>query len=150
MAPPPDLAASPPLVTSPPLASRPSQAVFSTFAYLVNLLLASRFLPVAPKLSLTLSVLALVIYAGCLAINWVWQLRFLGHLWTRGLSLAHGSSVVVYLALISLVVRDDCVLVNWLWRNVDRQWDITAAAVKQSKAARAQAAASADGGKKIQ
>ena len=34
-------------------------AIFSTFAYLVNLLLASRFLPVSPKLSLTLSALPL-------------------------------------------------------------------------------------------
>ena len=113
--------------------------MFSTFAYLVHLLLASRFLPVTPRLSLTLSGLALAIYAGCLGINWIWQLRFLGRLWADGLSLAHGLSVLVYLALISLVVRDDCVLVKWLWRNVDRQWDITAAAVEQSKATKAHA-----------
>ena len=46
---------------------------FSTFAYLVNLLLASRFLPVSPAASLTLSLLALIIYAGCLLVNWMWQ-----------------------------------------------------------------------------
>eukprot|EP00322_Chrysochromulina_rotalis_P012335 CAMPEP_0115846060 /NCGR_PEP_ID=MMETSP0287-20121206/9670_1 /TAXON_ID=412157 /ORGANISM="Chrysochromulina rotalis, Strain UIO044" /LENGTH=249 /DNA_ID=CAMNT_0003299847 /DNA_START=67 /DNA_END=813 /DNA_ORIENTATION=+ len=45
-------------------------AIFSTFAYLVNLLLASRFLPVAPKLSLGMSVLAFAVYAGCLGVNW--------------------------------------------------------------------------------
>ena len=48
-------------------------AIFSTFAYLVNLLLASRFLPVSPKLSLTLSALALLVYSGCLGVNWAWQ-----------------------------------------------------------------------------
>ena len=115
--------------------------------------------PDADGRPITLSVLALVIYAACLAINWIWQLRYLNRLWAHGLSLAHGSSVLVYLALISLVVRDDCVLVKWLWRNVDRRWEITAAAVQQTKAARAQAlqagaaaagstAASPDAGKK--
>lgn len=98
-------------------------AVFSTFAYLVNLLLASRFLPVSPKLSLTLSALALVIYAGCLGLNWAWQIRYLHKLLTREVSHLHGSMIFVYLALISLVVRDDCVLVKWLWKNVGRQWE---------------------------
>merc|ERR1711977_801898 len=50
-------------------------AVLSTFAYLVNLLLASRFLPVSKPVSLVLSVLALAIYSSCLAVNWLWQLR---------------------------------------------------------------------------
>jgi len=93
-------------------------AVFSTFAYLVNLLLASRFLPVSPGLSLLLSLLALGIYSGCLAVNWTWQVRFLTHLATSGPSALHGACIVVYLALISLVVRDDVVLVKWLWKNV--------------------------------
>ena len=187
-------------------------AVFSTFAYLVNLLLASRFLPVSPRLSLTLSVVALVIYSGCLAINWIWQVgfldpstrqvsssvprspartcrplarwrcmphaphspidhsqpqpataaqapapsyrdaraghlvypsrlvaiaraqvRYLGRLYSSGLSLMHGSSVLFYLGLISLVVRDDCVLVKWLWKNVGRQWDSAVASKAAAK-----------------
>jgi len=93
-------------------------AVFSTFAYLVNLLLATRFLPVSSKLSLILSVLALAIYASCLAINWTWQLRFLSNLVRAGPSMVHGAAITVYVLLISLVVRDDVVLVAWLWKNV--------------------------------
>ena len=50
-------------------------AVFSTFAYLVNLLLASRFLKIGATTSLIMSLMALGLYAGCLAINWVWQVR---------------------------------------------------------------------------
>ena len=53
-------------------------AVFSTFAYLVNLLLASRFLKVGATTSLVMSLMALGLYAGCLAINWVWQVRAAG------------------------------------------------------------------------
>lgn len=91
-------------------------AVFSTFAYLVNLLLASRFLPVKPKLSLVMSVLALVIYAACLAINWTWQLTFLWRLGRERPTIG----LFVYIGLISLVVADDCILLQWLWRNVAR------------------------------
>ena len=92
-------------------------AVFSTFAYLVNLLLATRFLPVSPALSLVLSSLALAIYASCLAVNWGWQLRFLGRLVSAGPSPLHAAAIGVYCLLISLVVRDDVVLVRWLYKN---------------------------------
>lgn len=96
-------------------------AVFSTFAYLVNLLLASRFLPISPAVSLTLSVLALVIYAACLALNWTWQIRFLYCLVLKGPSAVHSTFIVIYLALISQVVRDDVILVRWLRSNVDKR-----------------------------
>jgi len=91
-------------------------AIFSTFAYLANLLLASRFLPVAPKLSLVMSAVAFVVYTGCLAVNWTWQLAFVWRLGTTKPSLP----LLVYLALITLVVYDDCILIKWLWRNIFR------------------------------
>jgi len=97
-------------------------AIFSTFAYLVNLLLASRFLPVAPKLSLVMSVLAFLVYAGCLGVNWTWQIAFVCRLGATKPSIG----LAVYLAAISLVVYDDCILVKWLWRNIFR----TAGAVR--------------------
>ena len=96
---------------------RPAQ--FSTFAYLVNLLLASRFLPISPAFSLTLSLVALIIYGGCLGVCWTWQLSFLYTLCVRGRpSGVHSAFILLYLLLISQVVRDDCVLVRWLWKNV--------------------------------
>jgi len=112
-------------------------AIFSTFAYLVNLLLASRFLPVSPKLSLTLSALALLVYSGCLGVNWAWQLRYLHRLLFAqqgGVSLVHGSSIAIYLALISQVVWDDCVLVRWLWKNVGKQWAVALEAQRERAA----------------
>jgi len=93
--------------------------IFSTFAYLVNLLLASRFLPVLPSVSLVLSALALVIYVSTLGINWLWQIQFLWKLVrSPTLGAAHAASIAIYLCLIALVVRDDIVLVKWLWKNI--------------------------------
>jgi len=89
-------------------------AVFSTFAYLVNLLLASRFLKVGPGVSLLMSLVALGLYASCLCINWVWQCRFLWGLWWTNPSVA----IYVYCGCMSMVVYDDVVLVRWLWENV--------------------------------
>jgi hypothetical protein len=93
-------------------------AVFSTFAYGVNLLLASRFLAVSEVLAFIMSTLALLIYGSCLAVNWTWQLAFLSRLWMGD----HRWSLplYVYVALISLVVYDDVVLMKWLWGNVCR------------------------------
>merc|ERR1719473_43722 len=97
-------------------------AVFSTFAYLVNLLLATRFLPVSRGLSVTLSALALLIYGSCLGINWTWQLRFLAKLLrSPALTSTHLVAIVVYCLLMSMVVLDDVVLIKWLWRNVKQK-----------------------------
>jgi len=95
-------------------------ATFSTFAYLVNLLLASRFLPISPAVSFILSFLALVIYAGCLGINWTWQLGFLYKLAHSSPSWIHVFFITVYVGLISMVVYDDVVLTQWLWKNVHK------------------------------
>lgn len=103
-------------------------AVFSTFAYLVNLLLASRFLDVSPWTSLILSFLALVIYAASLSINWTWQIAFLVRIMRAGPSALHMAAIALYVAAISLVVNDDCVLVKWLWHNVGKTWGAVAAA----------------------
>ena len=81
---------------------------FSTFAYLVNLLLASRFLPVSPAVSLTLSALALIIYAGCLCANWAWQVRFLWTLVRSRPALLHGCCIAIYCILISQVSLARC------------------------------------------
>jgi len=105
-------------------------AIFSTFAYLVNLLLASRFLPVLPSVSLTLSALALVIYAGTLAVNWSWQVTFLSRLiYSPDLGFTHGIAIALYIGLIGLVVRDDLVLVRWLCKNVSKAAKFAAVAV---------------------
>ena len=79
-------------------------------------------------MSLTLSLLALIIYSGCLAVNWMWQVGFLYTLVTSSPSRLHAAAITIYLALISQVVFDDCVLVKWLWKNVHK----TAAAFSES------------------
>jgi hypothetical protein len=78
-------------------------------------------------------VLALIIYAGCLGINWSWQVAFLYRILSAGPSALHAASICVYLALISLVVRDDCVLVRWLWINAGRAWANVAEQISSPK-----------------
>ena len=94
-------------------------AVFSTFAYLVNLLLASRFLSVHAWAAFTMSILALAVYVSCLAINWAWQVWFLGALWHSGDG--HKLKICIYVAFIALVAYDDIVLVGWLRTNARKK-----------------------------
>ncbi|GET85553.1 hypothetical protein, conserved [Leishmania tarentolae] len=86
-------------------------AAFSSFAYCVNVLLASRFLGVSANVARVLSFVALVVYALCCAVNWAWQVYYLRRLLISG----HDHwTVYVYMLLISLVMWDDIVLNSWL------------------------------------
>jgi hypothetical protein len=92
-------------------------AAFSTFAYCVNMLLASRFLGVNPSVVRLLSIGALLVYVACCAVNWTWQVAYLRRLiggpndhWT----------IYVYMLLISFVMWDDIVLMRWLRQNVQK------------------------------
>ena len=91
-------------------------AVWSTFAYMVNLLLASRFVDTSPMMSMVLSALALVIYGTCCFFNWSWQLWFLS-----GIASTKPYQVFGYVALMSMLVWDDIVLMKWLFKNVVRK-----------------------------
>ena len=91
-------------------------------ADLVNLLLASRFLPVKPKVSFLMAVLALTIYGGCLGINWTWQVAFVWRLLRTNPTVG----LLIYVTVISAVVADDCILLAWLWRNAVRTADTVA------------------------
>ena len=92
-------------------------AIFSTFAYLVNLLLASRYLNFSPLASALLSAGAALIYIVCCAINWAWQVYY-----THALVLCcNHYSIYIYVALILMVVYDDLVLIKWLLFNVSRK-----------------------------
>jgi hypothetical protein len=86
-------------------------AAFSSFAYCVNVLLASRFLGVSVNVARVLSFVALVVYALCCAVNWAWQVYYLRRLLTTG---HEHWTVYMYMFLISLVMWDDIVLNKWL------------------------------------
>ena len=104
--------------------------VFSTFAYLVNLLLASRFLKIGTIASLCMALVALAVYTSCLAINWTWQTQFLWNLWWTKPSYG----IYVYLSCISMVVYDDVVLVRWLWSNVQHKTELARVSVPEKSA----------------
>ncbi|ESL11291.1 hypothetical protein TRSC58_00962 [Trypanosoma rangeli SC58] len=89
-------------------------AAFSTFAYCVNVLLASRFLGVSPNVARVLSFVAVVVYFLCCATNWIWQVYYLRKLLREG----HGHwTVYAYMLLIWLVIYDDIMLNKWLIHN---------------------------------
>lgn len=106
-------------------------AAFSTFGYVVYMLLASRFLGVSPAVSRLLSLVALVVYVVCCATNWTWQATYLRRLLTseQGAAVAANGTVVakaggvhwtiwVYMVLIAFVMWDDLTLNRWLLLNV--------------------------------
>eukprot|EP01006_Ploeotia_vitrea_P034039 TRINITY_DN65692_c0_g5_i1.p2 TRINITY_DN65692_c0_g5~~TRINITY_DN65692_c0_g5_i1.p2 ORF type:complete len:337 (+),score=40.69 TRINITY_DN65692_c0_g5_i1:38-1012(+) len=89
-------------------------AVFSTFAYLVNLLLASRWMNISRNTSIFLSLLAFVIYASCCAMNWSWQAWYLNRLFWN----FHHFSIYLFVAMMFMIVWDDIILLKWLLKNV--------------------------------
>jgi len=91
-------------------------AVFSVFAYLVNLLLASRFVQTSHLTKFVLSLLALVIYASCCSFNWSWQFFYL-----KNIFLTNPISVTVYVVVVSMLVWDDLILMKWLYNNLIRE-----------------------------
>lgn len=88
-------------------------AAFSTFAYSVNMLLASRFLGVSPKISKALSFVALCVYVLCCAMNWTWQVHYLSRL----IVYHQHWSIYCYMVGICFVMYDDMVLNKWLLQN---------------------------------
>ena len=85
-------------------------AVFSVFSYLVNALLASRFVDVPTR---DLVQWAGVVYAGCCVLNWTWQCPLVATgPWSW--------YVVPYVALTLCLVYDDLILMRWLWKERSR------------------------------
>ena len=91
-------------------------AIFSDFAYLVNLLLASRFMNIDSSLSMYLSIFAGLIYFVCCCINWSWQVGYLKKLIFAGLW-----SVYLYIPMLAVIIRDDLVLLKWLYDNAKKK-----------------------------
>eukprot|EP01061_Rhynchopus_euleeides_P031713 TRINITY_DN5250_c0_g1_i1.p1 TRINITY_DN5250_c0_g1~~TRINITY_DN5250_c0_g1_i1.p1 ORF type:complete len:336 (+),score=137.18 TRINITY_DN5250_c0_g1_i1:91-1008(+) len=91
-------------------------AIFSIFAYSVNMLLASRFLGWPDVVRKWLSLAALVTYVSCCAVNWSWQVYYWIYLWQKE---PHWS-LVAYASAIVPVVYDDLYLNRWLLFNFNR------------------------------
>ena len=91
-------------------------AVFSSFAYLVNFLLASRFLEIGFKRAFILSIGAFLVYGTCCVINWTWQTFFLKHLWLTK-DWEGRCWVLTFIFCIAFVMYDDIILLMWLLSN---------------------------------
>ena len=85
-------------------------AIFSVFSYLVNALLASRFVANASKERMRQSYqMAMWIYVLCCGINWTWQCWFVVRTFP-----SHSLHIIGYVLLVSLLIRDDVILIRWL------------------------------------
>ena len=89
-------------------------AAFSTFAYSVNMLLASRWLGLSTAIARLLAMMALVVYVSCCAVNWTWQVYYI----LRLVDVNNHWSIYVYIVLILFVMWDDVVLNRWLLQNL--------------------------------
>ncbi|KAH8607993.1 hypothetical protein ERJ75_001342200 [Trypanosoma vivax] len=89
-------------------------AAFSTFAYCVNVLLASRFLGVPHDIARILSRVSLVAYMLFCILNWAWQAYYIQRLLWGG---HEHWTVYVYLLLVWLPMYDDITLFKWLLQN---------------------------------
>ena len=87
-------------------------AVFSTYAYLVNFLLGSRFL-IEENMKYYLSKVAMSIYILCCLVNWSWQIYYMHHLIVNVFE-GIRFSLVAYVSSIALIVWDDIILIKWL------------------------------------
>lgn len=89
-------------------------AAFSTFAYVVYMLLASRFLGLPKILSKILSLGSLGIFLLCCICNWCMQTWYLHHL------IVHHNhwSIYLYIPFFFIVAYDDVHLIQWLLTNV--------------------------------
>ena len=91
--------------------------IYSSFSYLVNFLLASRFLKVSKITEGLLQTGSLIIYSLCCLINWTWQAYFLVNLvlneeyrnldWWK-------FEIITYIILLSAFIYDDLILLKWL------------------------------------
>ena len=91
--------------------------IYSSFSYLVNFLLASRFLPVTKVTEALLQSGSLVIYSICCVLNWTWQAYFAINLvWSQEYRDWYWwkFEIVIYIMLLSAFIYDDLILLKWL------------------------------------
>ena len=91
--------------------------IYSSFSYLVNFLLASRFLPVGPYATKMLRFTSFIIYSICCMFNWSWQLYYSFSLMTY--PEYHSQpywqlQIMIYGILTIAFVYDDILLLKWL------------------------------------
>jgi len=85
-------------------------AIFSTFSYVVNFILASRYFNIQFSVKKNMNLLALIVYVICCSLNWSWNLYYLFKLFY----INNHISIFVYLFFVSFVIYDDIILIRWL------------------------------------
>lgn len=102
-------------------------SIFSTFSYLVNFLLASRYLKFSNNYNFDTIIKKILIYCSlrvyvlCCGINWIWHLLYVYKMINENYNVFktyfsyNHITVYIYLTVISLVVYDDIILIKYLY-----------------------------------
>ena len=84
-------------------------AIFSTFTYSVNFILAIRFYN-NKKIKEIIIPFVFYLYLLCCTINWSWNVYYIYKL----IKLNNNFSIYIYIIFISFIIWDDIVLMRWL------------------------------------
>ena len=90
-------------------------ASFSTFAFIVNFILAARFLHDNKVIEMWLSRLSFITYTLCCAINWSWHIIYVPELYNNCESQMCTYSIYIYGSMVGALVIDDIKLNKWLY-----------------------------------
>ena len=88
---------------------------FSTFAFIVNFILAVRFLHENKLIEMWLSRIAFITYTLCCTINWGWHIIYIPELYNNCESQMCSYSIYIYSSMVGALVIDDIKLNKWLY-----------------------------------
>jgi hypothetical protein len=94
-------------------------ASFSSFAFIVNFMLGSRYLHNSALINKQLSRISFIIYGGCCLINWIWHVFYMPQIYNRCGTNACKNGTILYGSMILAIAYDDIVLNKWLYKKSD-------------------------------
>ena len=91
-------------------------ASFSSFAFIVNFMLGTRYLYDNKWVNKYLSRISFILYSICCIINWVWHINYMPGIYNRCEDRTCKYGIVLYGTMITALACDDVVLNIWLYK----------------------------------
>lgn len=91
-------------------------ACFSCFAFIVNILLGTRYLHENKKIGSYMAKAAMYIYVACCFINWVWHGKYVYTLANQCDNMICQITIPTYCGMIMMLAWDDIKLNKWLYK----------------------------------
>lgn len=92
---------------------------FSSFAFIVNFMLGTRYLYDNKQFNKYLSRISFILYGSCCVISWIWHLFYMPYIYNKCESSMCVYGISMYGTMIMTVVYDDIVLNKWLYKKSD-------------------------------